>query len=52
MLLQSLLVGVGTIDPLAFGVATTVLLAVLLAATWSPARRASRMDPMRALRAE
>ncbi len=51
-LLQSLLVGVGTIDPLAFGVATTVLLAVLLAATWSPARRASRMDPMRALRAE
>jgi putative ABC transport system permease protein len=51
-LLQSLLVGVGTIDPVAFGVATTVLLAVLLAATWSPARRASRMDPMRALRAE
>ena len=52
VLLQSLLVGVGTIDPIAFGLATLVLMGVLLAATWSPARRASRMDPMRALRAE
>jgi predicted permease len=52
VLLQSLLVGVGTIDPLAFGIATLVLLLVLFAATWAPARRASRMDPMRALRAE
>jgi predicted permease len=52
VLLQSLLVGVGTVDPMAFGVATLVLLMVLLAATWEPARRASVMDPMRALRAE
>ena len=52
VLLQSLFVGISTIDPIAFGVATLVLLIVLLAATWAPARRASLMDPMRALRAE
>jgi hypothetical protein len=52
LLLQSLFVGIGTIDPLAFGVATAVLFVVLLAATWAPARRAASMDPMRALRAE
>jgi predicted permease len=52
LLLQSLLVGVGAVDPLAFGIATAVLAAVLFAATWIPARRASQMDPMRALRTE
>lgn len=51
-LLQSLFVGIGTIDPIAFGIATLVLFIVLLAASWAPARRASLMDPMRALRAE
>ena len=51
-LLESLLVGIGSIDPLAFGVATVVLVGVLFAAAWAPARRAARMDPMRALRAE
>jgi putative ABC transport system permease protein len=51
-LLAGLLVGIGTVDPLAFGVATTILLTVLLAATWVPARRAASMDPMRALRSE
>lgn len=51
-LLDSLLVGVGSIDPLAFGAATLVLLGVLVAAAWAPARRAAGMDPMRALRAE
>jgi putative ABC transport system permease protein len=52
MLLRSLLVGVGSVDPVAFGVATLILSGVLLAASWVPARRASRLDPMRALRAE
>jgi predicted permease len=51
-LLGNLLVGIGAIDPLAFGVATLVLTAVLMAASWAPARRAAKMDPMRALRAE
>jgi predicted permease len=51
-LLESLLVGIGSVDPLAFGAATAVLVGVLLFAAWTPAHRASRMDPMRALRAE
>lgn len=52
VLLQSLLVGVRPIDPLAFGAATIALLAVLGIATWIPASRAARLDPMRALRSE
>jgi predicted permease len=51
-LLESLLVGIGAVDPLAFSVATLLMLGVLLIATWAPARRAAAMDPMRALRAE
>jgi predicted permease len=51
-LLGSLLINIGTIDPLAFGIATLILLVVLLSAAWTPARRASAMDPVRALRAE
>jgi putative ABC transport system permease protein len=52
LLVQSLLVGVGSFDPAAFGVATCLLSGILLAASWAPARRAARMDPMRVLRAE
>jgi predicted permease len=51
-LLASLLIGLGAIDPVAFGAATLLLMAVLLTATWIPARRAAAMDPMRALRSE
>jgi ABC-type lipoprotein release transport system permease subunit len=39
-------------DPIAFGAAMLALTGVLLAAAWSPARRAARVKPMRALRSE
>jgi ABC-type antimicrobial peptide transport system permease subunit len=39
-------------DPLAFGSALVVLPAVAFVAAWLPARRATRIDPTAALRAE
>ncbi len=50
--LQAILVGTQATDPLALSAVAVVLLAVTIAATWSPARRATRVDPMTALRAE
>jgi ABC-type antimicrobial peptide transport system permease subunit len=47
-----LLNGVNPRDPQVYAVATLVLLAVTLFATYLPARRASRVDPQLALRAE
>ena len=49
-LLESLLFGVGERDPLSFAVATLVLGAGALMATWLPMRRAARIDPLTALR--
>jgi ABC-type antimicrobial peptide transport system permease subunit len=46
------LYGVGALDPLALGSALAVLLTVALIGTWLPARRALKVDPMRALRSE
>jgi putative ABC transport system permease protein len=51
-LIKSFLFGVTTSDPLAFAGVPVVLAAVALLAVWLPAVRASRVDPMRALRYE
>lgn len=50
--LRSLLTGVSPTDPVSFLVMTGVLLAAALLACYLPARRASRIDPLAALRSE
>ena len=49
-LVANLLYGVNGRDPLTFVVIPIVLLAIALLATYSPAWRASRVDPVEALR--
>jgi putative ABC transport system permease protein len=51
-LLESLLYGVKSFDPVAYSIAAGVLLAVALAANLAPAVTAARIDPVKALRAE
>jgi predicted permease len=48
--ISGLLYNVRTYDPFAFGIAFVIMLAVGSAACFFPARRASRIDPVRALR--
>jgi putative ABC transport system permease protein len=51
-LLESLLYGIRAIDPLTFSVTPLLLTAVALTASFIPAARAVKIDPMKALRYE
>jgi len=51
-LIESLLYGVGARDPGVFAAMTVILATVSLIACWFPARRASRLSPLDALRAD
>jgi len=51
-LLAIALVDISQFDPLAFGVAAAFMIGVALLACWLPARRATKVDPLIALRCE
>jgi putative ABC transport system permease protein len=50
--LSGLLYGLGALDPLTLGAVVLLLAAAASLASWLPARRASRLEPLAALRAE
>ncbi len=51
-LLQGLLFEISPTDPLIFAVVPALLAGVAMLASWLPARRAAKVDPMVALRCE
>jgi predicted permease len=52
MAFRAFLFGVSPADPLALGGASALVVSVALLASWLPARRAAKVDPMEALRTE
>jgi len=48
--LRNMLFGIGPTDPLTLGTAAVVLIGVTFAATYIPARRATKVDPIVALK--
>ena len=51
-IVSSILFQVSSTDPFAFTIAPAMLMAAALLATWLPARRATKISPMAALRTE
>ena len=49
-LLRGVLYGLGTVDVISFAGASLFFLAIAFVATWLPSRRATRIDPVVALR--
>ena len=49
-LLKGLVFGISTTDPIAFGGVVVLLAGVALIASWMPAQRATKVDPMNVLR--